>query len=214
MNKPLVRLTEDNEIHIKILYWGMFASGKTTTLETLYRLTKDQNKELIPLGEIKKIDSKSGATLYFDRGVFQSKEQNQIFYNIWTTAGQISFFTLREQVFAGSDGVIFVVDSQTKFFEDNIESLKELKNVAGGKLIKEIPLIVMLNKQDLPDVIREAEFIQVLKDERLWYDSDQELHMYNPILYETCALYHLKKNIYRSFTECTRQVISRMRDGS
>ncbi|MFX1445796.1 MAG: ADP-ribosylation factor-like protein, partial [Promethearchaeota archaeon] len=167
----MVRLTEDNEIHIKILYWGMFASGKTTTLDTLYRLTKTQNKELIPIGEIKKIDSKSGATLYFDRGVFQSKEQNQIFYNIWTTAGQISYFTLREKVFAGSDGVIFVVDSQTKFFEDNIEALKELKIVAGGKLIKEIPLIVMLNKQDLPDVIREAEFIQVLKDERLWHDS-------------------------------------------
>jgi small GTP-binding protein len=206
----LVKFSEDNKIYIKILYWGMAGSGKTTIVDTLYRLTKEQNKDVIPVGNLTKIERASGATLYFDRGVFQSKKQKQVFYNIWTVAGQSSFSSLRARIFLGTDGVIFVVDSQTKYFEDNIEALKELKNVARGKLIKEIPLIVMLNKQDLPDVIGEAEFLQVLKEEQLWFEHDNELNVYNPIIYETCALYNLRKNIYRSFTECGRQLINRI----
>jgi len=188
----------------------MWGSGKTTIVDTLYTLTKEQNKDVIPVGNLTKIERASGATLYFDRGIFQSKKQKQVFYNIWTVAGQSSFSSLRERIFLGTDGVIFVVDSQTKYFEDNIESLKELKNVARGKLIKEIPLIVMLNKQDLPDVIREAEFLQVLKDEQLWFEPKNELNVYNPIIYETCALYNKRKNVYRSFTECGRQLINRI----
>jgi GTPase SAR1 family protein len=206
----LVKFSEDNKIYLKILYWGMWGSGKTTIVDTLYTLTKEQNKDVIPVGNLTKIERASGATLYFDRGIFQSKKQKQVFYNIWTVAGQSSFSSLRERIFLGTDGVIFVVDSQTKYFEDNIESLKELKNVARGKLIKEIPLIVMLNKQDLPDVIREAEFLQVLKDEQLWFEPKNELNVYNPIIYETCALYNKRKNVYRSFTECGRQLINRI----
>ena len=72
---------------------------------------------------------------------------------MYTVAGQRRFSPLRKKIFKGTDGVIFTVDSQTQFFEDNIESLKELKNVTRGKLIKEIPLIIMLNKQDLSEVI-------------------------------------------------------------
>lgn len=206
----MVQITEDNKIYIKILYWGMHSSGKTTIVDTLYRLTKEQNKDVVPVGTLTKIERASGATLYFDRGIFQSKKQRQVFYHIWTVAGQSSFSALREKIFHGTDGVILVVDSQTKYFEDNIEALKELKNIAKGKLIKEIPLIVMLNKQDLKDVIREVEFLQVLKDEGLWFELGNDLHNYNPIIYETCALYDLRKNVYRSFTECGRQLINRI----
>jgi GTPase SAR1 family protein len=39
---------DGNKIYIKILYFGMYASGKTTILDTLYRLTKEENKDIIP----------------------------------------------------------------------------------------------------------------------------------------------------------------------
>lgn len=192
----------------------MAGSGKTTIVDTLYKLTKEKNKDIFPIGELTKIERESGSTLYFDRGVFQSKKQKQIFYNIFTVAGQSSFSPLRKRIFEGTDGVIFVADSQTMFFEDNIEYLKELKNVSRGRLIKEIPLIVMLNKQDLNDVIGREEFLQVLKEENLWYNPNNALHVYNPIIYETCALYHLRKKIYSSFIECGRQLINRMTPSS
>ncbi|MFX1238753.1 MAG: hypothetical protein ACFE8P_13680, partial [Promethearchaeota archaeon] len=87
----------------------------------------------------------------------------------------------------------------------NIESLRELKNVARGSLLTEIPFLVMLNKQDLSEVIHAQDFKQVLIDEKLWYEPQDKLAVWNPIIYETCALWGLQKDIFRSFNECTRR---------
>ena len=201
----MVRFTADHDVYIKILYWGMGSSGKTTIVDTLYRLTREQNKDIKPAGTLTKIAMASGAELYFDRGVFQSAKQRKVFYHVYTVAGQNRFTPLRKKIFKGTDGVIFVVDSQTHLFEDNIESLEELKNVTRDKLISEIPLIVMLNKQDLKEVIGEEEFRQILRDEKLWYEPDNKLFIWNPMIYKTCALYDQQKDIYRSFSECARR---------
>jgi len=203
---------EKSMIDKKILYWGMYGSGKTTIVDTLYKLTRDQKKvkeqsiTIEPTGTFQKIDSASGATLYYDRGTFQSNKQQQILWHVFTVGGQKSYIPLREKVYRGTDGVIFVVDSQTHLFEDNIESLKELKQVTKGKLIRETPLVIMLNKQDLNDVIVVEDLKQVLKNERLWYELDNKLHTWNPMIYETCALYNQEKDIFRSFSECARRV--------
>jgi signal recognition particle receptor subunit beta len=203
----MVRFTTDQKVYIKILYWGMGGSGKTTIVDTLYRLTNESEKDIKPTGELTKISMESGSTLYFDRGIFQSTKQRKVFYHVYTVAGQSRFSPLRKKIFKGTDGVIFTIDSQTHFFEDNIESLKELKSVTRGKLIKEIPLIVMLNKQDLTEVIGEEDIKQVLKDENLWYEPNNEYYIWNPILYKTCALWDKRRNIYRSFNECARRTV-------
>ncbi len=201
----MVRFTADHKVYIKILYWGMGGSGKTTIVDTLYRLTKEQKKDVEPTGHLTKIAMASGSTLYFDRGIFQSTKQPKVYYHVYTVAGQSRFSPLRKKIFKGTDGVIFVVDSQTHFFEDNIESLKELKNLTRDQLIKEIPIIVMINKQDLNEVIGEEDFKQILKDEKLWFEPDNEYYIWNPIIYKTCALYNKQKDIYRSFSECARR---------
>ena len=201
----MVRWTADHNVYIKILYWGMGGSGKTTVVDTLYRLTKDQKQDIEPTGNLTKIAMASGSTLYFDRGIFRSTKQNKVYYHVYTVAGQSRFSPLRKKIFKGTDGVIFVVDSQTHFFEDNIESLKELKNITRGQLITEIPLILMINKQDLSEVIAEEDFKQVLKDEKLWFEPDHELYIWNPIIYKTCALYEKQQGVIRSFSECARR---------
>lgn len=202
-------LYKNGKVCLKIVYWGMAGSGKTTILKTLYRLTKENKKDIIPIGNLQIIEKDSGATLYFDRGIFQSTKQKQVYYRVFTVAGQKSFTPLRVTVFNRqndpTDAVILVVDSQTKYFEDNIESLKELKSIAGDKLIKEIPMIVMLNKQDLKNPIDEDAFIHILKKEKLWYEPKNELYIWNPLIYKTCALYDFQKDIYRSFHECARR---------
>jgi len=201
----MVRFTADHKVYIKILYWGMGGSGKTTIVDTLYRLAEEQKKDIVPTGNLTKISMASGSTLYFDRGIFQSTKQEKVFYHVYTVAGQSRFSPLRKKIFKGTDGVIFVVDSQTHFFEDNIESLKELKSVSRGKLITEIPLIIMVNKQDLTEVISVEDFKQVLKEEKLWFEPDNKLYIWNPIIYKTCALYDQQRDIYRSFSECARR---------
>jgi len=201
----MVRFTSDHNVYIKILYWGMGGSGKTTLVDTLYRLTKETKKDIEPTGNLTKISMASGSTLYFDRGIFQSTKSRKVFYHVYTVAGQSRFHPLRKKIFKGTDGVIFVVDSQTHFFEDNLESLKELKNVTRGKLITEIPLIIMLNKQDLTEVIGEDDFLQILKEEKLWYEPDNKLYIWNPMIYKSCALYDKQRDVYRSFSECARR---------
>jgi GTPase SAR1 family protein len=200
---------KDGNIYLKIVYYGMAGCGKTTILETLYKLTKDGKQEIIPVSDIQKIDRTSGATLYFDRGIFQSTKKKKIYYRVYTVAGQRSFTALRRKVIdqldAETDAIIFVVDSQIKYFEDNIEFLTELKNITYNRLIKEIPFIVLLNKQDLKDVIDEDDFIHILKREKLWYEPDHELYIWSPLIYKTCALYDKEKDIYRSFHEIARR---------
>jgi len=204
----MVRFTEDNKTHIKILYWGMAGSGKTTIVDTIYRYTKENEMDIEPTGNLTKIAMASGSTLYFDRAGFQSTKHSsrKVIYQVYTVAGQKRFSPLRTKIFKGTDGVIFTVDSQTHLFEDNIESLKELKHVARGKLLKEIPLVVMLNKQDLKEVIGKEDFIPILKDEKLWHEPGHEFHDKNPLIYSTCALYDQRKNVYRSFSECARRI--------
>jgi len=208
----MVRFTADDKVFIKILYWGMAGSGKTTILDTFYRLTKEEHKDVTPTGDLTKISMASGATLYFDRGIFQSTKQAKVFYHVYTVAGQSRFSPLRKKIYKGTDGVIFTVDSQTHFLEDNIESLIELINISRGELIKKIPLIVMLNKQDLKSIIGVEDFKDVLKEQKLWYDPDHELYNQNPMIYKTCALYDTRKNIYRSFYDCARQVLNSNRN--
>lgn len=189
----------------------MGGSGKTTILKTLYRITKESKKEIVPVGELQIIGKDSGATLYFDRGLFQSTKQKEVYYRVYTVAGQKGFTPLRKKIFAKSDdqtdAVIFVVDSRTKFLEDNIESLMELKNMANDRLIKEIPMIVMLNKQDLDDIVDDKDFKVILENEKLWYDTSNELYTWNPLIYASCALYEQEKDIYRSFYESARRAV-------
>ncbi|MFW9825906.1 MAG: ADP-ribosylation factor-like protein, partial [Candidatus Thorarchaeota archaeon] len=187
----------------------MGGSGKTTILKTLYQLTKNGKREIVPVSDLQQIDKESGATLYFDRGIFQSTKNQKVYYRVFTVAGQKSFAPLRTKVFkqldAETDAVIFVVDSQTKFLEDNVEFLLELKNLTKSRLIKEIPLIVMLNKQDLKDIINDNDFVEILKQENLWYEPSNELYIWNPLIYKTCALIDQEKDIYRSFYEIARR---------
>jgi len=204
-------LYKDGKVYLKIVYWGMGGSGKTTILKTLYKITKESKKDIIPIGELQIIEKDSGATLYFDRGLFQSTKQKKVFYRVYTVAGQKGFSPLRRKIFAKTedqtDAVILVIDSQTKFLQDNVESLLELKNMARNRLINEIPMIVMLNKQDLDDIIKVEDFKLVLKNEKLWYEPDNNLYIWNPLIYSSCALYEKQKEVYRSFHECARRTV-------
>ena len=50
------------------------------------------------------------------------------------------------------DGVVFVADSQARRFEDNLESFQNLQEnlLEQGVDIRQLPLVLQYNKQDLP----------------------------------------------------------------
>ncbi|MHA1647764.1 MAG: ADP-ribosylation factor-like protein [Promethearchaeota archaeon] len=204
----MVRVKENGDVVIKLLVWGCAGSGKTTAVDTLYKLTaKDKKNQIIkPIGDLTKIAMKNGSTLYFDRGVFQSCKSKAIYYHIFTVAGQTRFFPLRKKIFEGTDGIIFVFDSQKSLSERNLDSLKELKNITQGRLISTLPLLVMANKQDLEDPLRKKEIEEILRSENLFYSPGHRLSLWNPIVYETVALLDKEKNIFSVFAELSRRV--------
>ncbi|MHA1793348.1 MAG: ADP-ribosylation factor-like protein [Promethearchaeota archaeon] len=200
----MVRVS-DNKIFIKLLYWGCAGGGKTTAVDTLYRLTEKGKMDVRPTGNLVKIAMASGSTLYFDRGVFQSTKKESIFFHVYTVAGQSRFSPLRKKIFMGTDGIILVLDAQKTRYDDNIEALKELKAVAGDDLITKIPVVVMLNKMDLDDIISISDVEELLKNENLWYPISHDLNMWNPIIYPSVAIMPQAKNVYRAFSECARR---------
>jgi signal recognition particle receptor subunit beta len=58
----------------------------------------------------------------------------------------------RKLVLQGADGVVFVADSQARQLEENIESMQNLQVnlLEQGIDVREVPLILQYNKQDLP----------------------------------------------------------------
>jgi len=200
------KINKKGEISIKIVYWGCAASGKTTSVDTLFKIVEKGDSNIKIINNLKKIDMKSGSTLYFDRGIFQSKIQEKIFYHVYTVAGQVRFSPIRKKIFYGTNALIFVFDAQRSRIEDNINSLKELKRISENRLISEIPMLVMVNKQDLPNPLKKSEVEDILRQEGLFYPTNHKLNTWNPIVYETIALYKNSQNIYTIFSEMLRRI--------
>ncbi len=144
-------------IQSKIVYYGPAMSGKTTSIRTLF------NK----LGQSKKIESietTTGRTLFFDFGSLELQRNDwTIRMYIWSATGQDYYAETRSTVLAGTDGIVFVVDVQPHLLEDNVRSWEELKKFYGEKLGQDLPVVVMLNKWDLPEALSRERVTQALE---------------------------------------------------
>lgn len=140
------------EIHCKIVYYGPGMCGKTTNLQYIHGQVPRDAK-----GDLLSIATETERTLFFDflpldlgkvRG-FQTR------FHLYTVPGQVLYERTRVAVLNGSDGVVFVADSQKDKLEENIKSLKELAvNVTRqNKKFQEFPIVLQYNKRDLPTAL-------------------------------------------------------------
>jgi len=140
------------EISCKIVYYGPGVGGKTTNLQHIHKSVPDDAK-----GKLVSLATEADRTLFFDflpldlgtiRG-FKTK------FQLYTVPGQVFYDATRKLVLRGSDGVVFVADSQRERMEDNIMSLKNLvENLREyGYDPREIPFVMQYNKQDLPNAM-------------------------------------------------------------
>jgi len=142
----------NREITIKIVYYGPALSGKTTCLKEIFKNTEFEKK-----GKLITLDTDGDRTLFFDflpleigkLGDYSIKVQ------LYTVPGQVAYNTTRKLVLQGSDGIVFVADSQAIMKDQNIESFSNLKmNLEENNIrISEIPLILQYNKRDLSEAI-------------------------------------------------------------
>ena len=139
------------EINCKIVYYGPGLGGKTTNLQFIYQKTAPDAK-----GKMISLATEADRTLFFD---FLPLDLGSISgfrtrLQLYTVPGQVYYNATRKLVLRGADGVVFVADSQREQFDENVESLRNLHEnlLEQGFDIREMPLVLQYNKQDLPGV--------------------------------------------------------------
>lgn len=136
----------------KIVYYGPAMSGKTTTVKQLL-------KHYNAIEKIQSIDTTHGRTLYFDFGYLEFSINGwEILINIWSATGQDYYYSTRSSVLNDVDGIIFVADAQRNMMESNIRSWNELISFFKDELNRKIPVVVCINKCDIPGHITMEEF--------------------------------------------------------
>jgi signal recognition particle receptor subunit beta len=137
------------EITCKIVYYGPGRSGKTTNLHYVYGRVPEGRR-----GRMVSLATQTDRTLFFD---FLPIDLGMISgfttrFQLYTVPGQVYYNATRRLVLQGSDGVVFVADSQARQLDENLESLQNLQAnlLELGVDIRTIPLVLQYNKQDLP----------------------------------------------------------------
>lgn len=140
------------EIHCKIVYYGPGFCGKTTNIEYIHSQAPKEVK-----GELLSIATETERTIFFD---FLPLDLGTVAgfrtrFHLYTVPGQIIYEKTRVAVLNGSDGIVFVADSNRSRLQDNVASMKELQRVvsAQGRQLADLPLVIQYNKRDLPSAL-------------------------------------------------------------
>lgn len=159
------------EINCKLVYYGPGLCGKTTNLQFIYTKVEPGTK-----GKLISLATETERTLFFD---FLPLELGSIRgfktrFHLYTVPGQVFYDASRKLILRGSDGVIFVADSQVERMESNIESLENLEdNLAEQSMkLEAMPFILQYNKRDLPNAVPVEELQGALNPRNVpWFEA-------------------------------------------
>lgn len=146
----------NRRIDTKIVYYGPAQSGKTTNLINVHsRLPQDAR------GPMRSIDTVDERTLFFDLMPIQEIEVGgwSIRFHLYTVPGQEDYVRTRRAILGGADGIVFVADADPAKRRENQQSMNELHEHLEhyGKDAALMPMVLQVNKTDLPDARPVAE---------------------------------------------------------
>lgn len=140
------------ELNLKLVYYGPGLSGKTTNLQYIYARTPPHVR-----GQLISLRTQQERTLLFD---FLQIEVGKVHnltpkFKLYTVPGQVYYAASRRLILQGADGVVFVADSQAGRSADNLESWYTMEQhlIELGNDIITFPIIVQLNKRDMPHAL-------------------------------------------------------------
>jgi mutual gliding-motility protein MglA len=152
----LLKRDEEGRIHIKIVFYGPSLSGKTTALRWLFA-----NIPSLSQRKMVEISDELGRTTFFDFLPVAARGSNIVF-DVFTVAGQRRHARSRISVLKDADGIIFMADSRPESMNENLSSIEELRIALGTDRVATMPIIVALNKRDLPNALPPDYMIQML----------------------------------------------------
>lgn len=136
----------------RILLLGLDAAGKSTVL---YKFKFKEPFSTIP-------------TVGFNVEMIQTEKRLQL--TIWDVGGQEKLRSLWCYYFENTDGLVYVVDSTNKATLD--ESKKEFQRILQNELIKNVPVVLLANKQDIPGALDAEEITRKFNMKRYCSDRD------------------------------------------
>lgn len=140
------------ELTAKIVYYGPGLGGKTTNLKLLHDRLDPQT-----VGSLMNLATPNDRTIYFDLLPVEMGEIKgyKIRFQLATVPGQAAFNETRRVVLRGTDGIVFVADSQWAMLPRNQESWQNLRDNfrANGVSFETMPVVVQYNKRDLDDIL-------------------------------------------------------------
>ncbi len=150
------------EVNVKIVYYGPPLSGKTTNLIQIHGHIDPRRR-----GELISLKTADDRTLFFD---FLRLDLAKIGgmrprIHLYTVPGQALYEASRKLVLRGADGLVFVADSSPARVEGNMDSLARMRGHLRSYALSpdQLPLVVQLNKRDLPDALPAAELGRLLQ---------------------------------------------------
>ena len=157
---------QERIVKVKIAYYGPAVGGKTTNLKVLYDRARGGRR-----GEFVSVNSQQDRTILCDllplkSGGFRGVDLR---FQLAAVPGQAIYAPARRVVLRGSDGVVFVANSATDRFHENVQAFRELQ----GHLLAQqldpatIPMVLQYNKRDLPDVLEAGTLDRALNARRL-----------------------------------------------
>jgi signal recognition particle receptor subunit beta len=148
---------EAREVSMKVVYYGPALSGKTTNLQALFQRIHPSVR-----GRLMTLDTKDDRTLFFDMlpVTLRGESGLTVKLKIFSVPGQVMHESTRRLVLQGTDAVVFVADSRRGEAQATRASWDEMVSnlVANGVDPNDVPIVVQMNKRDLPDARGEGEF--------------------------------------------------------
>jgi signal recognition particle receptor subunit beta len=149
------------EITAKIVYYGPGLCGKTTNLQFIHEKLDPGAR-----GKLLSLATDGDRTLFFDFLPIEMGSINgyKVRFQLYTVPGQVHYNATRKLVLKGVDAVVFVADSQLSMIERNRESFENLvENLAeNGYELARVPVVIQLNKRDLPNVASPGELVAAM----------------------------------------------------
>lgn len=130
---------------VQVLFLGLDAAGKTTTL---YKLKLGEVVTTIP-------------TIGFNVETVSYKNVN---FTAWDVGGRDKIRPLYRHYFQGTDALIYVLDSNDR--ERLEEAVDELQRMLSETELDGIPVAILANKQDLPNAMKVEEINRELMSKR------------------------------------------------
>lgn len=135
---------------IRVVYDGMGTAGKTTNIDKIWELFSVARE-----GDVYTPETLRGRTLYFDWLELNAGRiaDRRLRCQVITVPGQFAYVQRRWELLRYPDAIVAVCDSTRESLTRARLGYRFLRRTLDGREMRDVPIVLQANKQDLPDAI-------------------------------------------------------------